>query len=330
MSTRVMTIAVYDEASRWTFPQESLELVRQRTPEDVEVRLVGTRKQLLEALPETEYLVGFPFTGAQFVLHEHRVSWLQLTGRVGASLESVHQLLDNGVRITTAAGARATQVGEHALMLTLALLRGLSGSIDGQRSHRWEAERLSPLVRDLDGLRVCVLGAGAIGSAVGGLFASLGCHVYYVVDTQRSGARVGGRVFDSSSMDEPLSSADVVIVAGEFVHRRSALLKRGELQTIRPDAFLVDVSRGGLVHESDLIRALQREEIAGAALDVFEHEPPGDDNPLWTMPSVVMTPQLSGVSPRYWERVAELVVKNMELFDSGEMMEDEVRLEVGV
>lgn len=145
MGTRVMTVAVYDEGRRWTFPQASLERVREGTPDDVEVRLVGSRTQLLEAMPETDFLIGFPFTGAQFLLHEQDVSWIQLTGRVGASLESVHQLLESGIRVTTAAGARATQVAEHALMLTLALLRGLSGSIDGQRSHRWEAGRLSEL-----------------------------------------------------------------------------------------------------------------------------------------------------------------------------------------
>ncbi|MFG0256329.1 MAG: NAD(P)-dependent oxidoreductase [Phycisphaerales bacterium JB043] len=330
MGTRVMTVAVYDEGRRWTFPQASLERVREGTPDDVEVRLVGSRTQLLEALPETDFLVGFPFTGAQFLLHEQEVSWIQLTGRVGASLESVHPLLESGIRVTTAAGARATQVGEHALMLTLALLRGLSGSIDGQRSHRWEAERLSSRARDLGGSSVCVLGAGSIGGAVGAMFSTLGCDVVHVADTDRSGAIAGGRVFDSSSMDEALARADVVIVAGEFAHRRSALVRRGELQTMRTDAYLVDVSRGGLVHEADLIRALQREEIAGAALDVFEHEPPGDDSPLWTMPSVVMTPQLSAVSPRYWERVSELVVRNMGLLDAGEAMEDEVRLGVGV
>jgi phosphoglycerate dehydrogenase-like enzyme len=329
MSTRVMTVAVYDEQRRWTFPESSLELVRQRTPDDVEVRLVGSRAQLIEALPVTDYLVGFPFTGSQFLLHESSVRWVQLTGRIGASFESAQQLLSAGIRVSTAAGARAPQVAEHALMLTLALLRGLSGALDGQRAHKWEAETLAPKVSDLSSQCVCVLGAGEIGAAVGSVFGSFGCKVLYVVDNEMGDARVPGRVFDSTSMDEPLSQADVVVVAGEFVHRKTALLRRGELQTIKPEAFLVDVSRGGLVHEDDLIRALQREELAGAGLDVFEHEPPGADSPLWTMPTVMMTPQLSGVSPRYWERVAELVVRNLELLDAGDVMEHEVRMPVG-
>ena len=90
-----------------------------------------------------------------------------------------------------------------------------------------------------------------------------------------------------------------------------------ELDAMRRDAIVVNVSRGKLVDEPALADALANGRIGGAALDVFEHEPLPAGSPLWGMDNVVITPHVAGFRPRHWDAVVELFVENLRRFDAG-------------
>jgi phosphoglycerate dehydrogenase-like enzyme len=98
---------------------------------------------------------------------------------------------------------------------------------------------------------------------------------------------------------------------------------------MKPGAFFLNISRGSLVDEPALIAALQRGAIAGAALDVFEQEPPAADNPLWTMPNVIMTPHVSGMLDTNTERVVGIFADNMRRYLAGEPLHNAVDLNRG-
>jgi len=330
VATRVLTLAIFNERAGWTLPEPVLSRIREAAP-GVEVRLVGTRQQLLDALPETDYLAGFPFTESQFLeLGADRVRWIQLTGRVGEHIGKVRNLLEKGIRVTTSARARAPQCAEHALMLTLALFRGTPAAARAQAEHRWAASELAGKVRELGGSVIGVMGGGAVGHATASLLASLGCEC--TIATGGGGPDVleppeGVETIPLERLDEILARVDALIVACPFPDRAHPIVRRAQLQAMKERAALIDVSRDGLVDESDLVRALQREEIAGAGLDVFEHAPPAADSPLWTMPNVIVTPSISAASPRYWERAGDLIVANLKRMESEETLLDEIRPE---
>jgi phosphoglycerate dehydrogenase-like enzyme len=96
------------------------------------------------------------------------------------------------------------------------------------------------------------------------------------------------------------------------------MFNEAAFQAMKSSAFLVNIARGEVCNENDLIRALEKKQIAGAALDVFEHEPLPADSPLWHLPNVFITPHISGLTRQYDERAAALFAENLRRYLTGE------------
>jgi phosphoglycerate dehydrogenase-like enzyme len=112
--------------------------------------------------------------------------------------------------------------------------------------------------------------------------------------------------------------ADVVVVAAPQTQDTRGLIGENVLAAMKPGALLVNVSRGGLVDERALAAALQSGRLAGAALDVFRDEPLGPDNPMWTLPNLLITPHTSGFRHDHWDAVTGLFAENLRRFERGE------------
>jgi phosphoglycerate dehydrogenase-like enzyme len=110
---------------------------------------------------------------------------------------------------------------------------------------------------------------------------------------------------------------DFVVVTVPLTSETQDLIGAEELAAMKPSAYLVDVSRGGVVNQAALISALREHRIAGAALDVFPEEPLPADNPLWKMPNVILTPHISGITPLYDERAVDLFAENLHRYLAG-------------
>jgi phosphoglycerate dehydrogenase-like enzyme len=110
---------------------------------------------------------------------------------------------------------------------------------------------------------------------------------------------------------------DFILIAVPKARETMQLIKVEELAALRPTAFLIDVSRGGVVDHTALITALKDRKLAGAALDVYPEEPLPSDSPLWKLPNVILTPHISGNSPHYDERAMELFIANLHRYLAG-------------
>ena len=108
-----------------------------------------------------------------------------------------------------------------------------------------------------------------------------------------------------------LKECDFVVVTVPLTPSTRNLLDGEALAAMKPSAYLVDVSRGGVVDQGALVAALKEKRITGAALDVFPEEPLPDENPLWKLSNVVLTPHISGNTPQYDERAVELFAENL-------------------
>jgi phosphoglycerate dehydrogenase-like enzyme len=100
-----------------------------------------------------------------------------------------------------------------------------------------------------------------------------------------------------------------------------------QIAAMKKTAFLIDVSRGGVVDHPALIKALRENRVAGAALDVFPEEPLPEDNELWQLPNVIITPHVSGFSPEYSQRANLLLKENLSRYLSGQVLLNLVKLE---
>jgi phosphoglycerate dehydrogenase-like enzyme len=107
------------------------------------------------------------------------------------------------------------------------------------------------------------------------------------------------------------------------------LIGKTQLEKMKAKAFLVDVSRGGVVNQADLILALEEGKIAGAALDVYPEEPLPEDNLLWKMPNVILTPHIAGVSRVYNSRAVDLFAANLERYLDGKQLLNLIDLQRG-
>jgi D-3-phosphoglycerate dehydrogenase len=236
-----------------------------------------------------------------------RVRWIQLPA---AGVESWVERLPDGPVVTSAAGAFALPVAEHALALLLAAARYLHTAA---RASTWEEIP----ARSLEGSTVAIVGAGGIGRALIELLAPL--HVRILAVTRRGNPVPGAeRTVDAAGIDDVLPEADYVVVAAPGGAGSRHLIDAERIARMRAGAWLINVGRGTLVDTDAVVAALEEERLGGVALDVTDPEPLPDGHPLWGHPRALITPHVAttvgGERRHYVERVRE----NVERFARGE------------
>jgi phosphoglycerate dehydrogenase-like enzyme len=238
------------------------------------------------------------------------VTWVQLPF---AGVDAfAHIIADHGERVlfTSAKGAYAEPVAEHALALTLGTLRVLQKRA---RARSWATE---PQGVSLYGRDVVVIGAGGIALEYIRLLAPFDVHVTVV---RRSSEPVDGadRTVTVDRLDEVLPSADVVMVAAAMTAGTAKLLGAAQFRTMKASARLVNIARGGLVDTHALVEALRGGEIAAAGLDVTDPEPLPDGHPLWDEPGAVITPHQADTPEMVAPLLAERIRVNAAAFLAG-------------
>ena len=231
-----------------------------------------------------------------------------------------------GVVVTSGVGLHDATVTEHALALTLALLRRLPQAAAAQAQHRWADEigGIQPLrpdgaVTSLIGARVLVWGFGNIGRNLAPLLRGLGAEVRGVART--AGRRDGFDVVAEEDLNAELARTDVLIMILPATPQTERALDADRLAALPPHAFVVNVGRGSTVDEDALADALTSGGIAGAAVDVTAVEPLPADSDLWDLPNLLITPHAAGGRP---VGADELVAENLTALRAGEQLRNVV------
>jgi phosphoglycerate dehydrogenase-like enzyme len=216
------------------------------------------------------------------------------------------------VRICSARGVHGPQMSELAILLMLALGRDFPRMLDNRRQGRWERWP-QPVLTDQT---LLIVGLGLIGEMLAQRSRALGMRV---IGCSNGRAQVPGfeRVAPRAQLAELAAQADFVTVLTPYEPATHQLIDATVLAAMKPSAYLLNLARGPVIDEAALIETLRAGRIAGAALDVFEREPPDPDNPLWTLPNVIMTPHIGGMSTRYAQDLAPLLVANLRAFLAG-------------
>jgi phosphoglycerate dehydrogenase-like enzyme len=216
---------------------------------------------------------------------------LQVIARVGVGVDSIDVTVatELGVAIATTPGANEDTVADHAIALMLALLRRIPENDAGVRRGDWNRTGVHT-PRLLTGCTVGLIGYGNIGRRVARRLAGFDVELL-VADPAMSGSASPRAV----ELSELLSTADIVSLHTPLLPATRHLIDEEALRRMRPHAVLINTSRGEVVDEGALFRALRDGVIAGAALDVFEVEPP-HDSPLMDLPNVVVSPHVGGIS----------------------------------
>ncbi|MBB5755184.1 D-2-hydroxyacid dehydrogenase [Prosthecomicrobium pneumaticum] len=251
-----------------------------------------------------------------------RAPRLRLVQSVSSGMERYPAALleARGVALASARGSNARAVAEHALALTLALLRRLPEAVAGKTGRLWPPAVAAPDARigEIADSTVLVVGLGEIGDHLAAMLKALGARVIGVRRHPEAGAGAADRVVGFEAIGTVLPQADVVVLTCPLTETTRGLIGRAALAAMKPGAGLVNVARGACVDETALADALAERRIAAAALDVFTTEPLPPDSPFWSLDNLLLTPHRAGETPRAEERIAALLAENINRLQRGE------------
>lgn len=308
-------VAIHSPFAGWSIPDEHVERLRRRFPRHEFVH-ARSAEEAVALIGDAEVAFASELRRPHLVAGR-RLRWIH-SPAVGVGGMLFPEMVESPIVITNSRGVAAETIAEHVVACVLALFRKLPIAIRSQSSGEWAQDAIAapPPVRMLRGSRVLVIGLGAIGTAVSTKMIALGTTVSAVRRNVSRPGPAGVAVHPADALRDVLPQADIVVVAAPHTTRTRSLVGRDELQAMRGDAILVNVSRGALVDEAALSDALERGTIAGAALDVFHTEPLPAGSPLWHIPNLLITPHTSWIRSDHWDVMTQLFAENLERFEA--------------
>jgi D-3-phosphoglycerate dehydrogenase/(S)-sulfolactate dehydrogenase len=230
---------------------------------------------------------------------------LKVIARAGVGLDNIDIKAADaaGVVVVAGLGANAVSVGELTLGLALALLRNVPGHDVATRDGGW----VRTPGRELSGLTWGLLGCGATGLATAKLLQGFGCSVIGYDPYAKNLSNI-----ELTTFEDVLKRSDVVSIHMPSTAETNGSINATSLALMKPDAIIVNVGRGEVINEADLMAALKAKTIAGAALDVRVQEPPVKGE-MEEIPNLILTPHVAGITKESQLRINQILTSNIEL-----------------
>ena len=277
--------------------------------------------KLPQELPDTDIFVGYSLRAKQ-LQDARKLKWLHSTA-AGVAQLMYPELRDSGILVTNPSGVFSVPMAEHTMGLLLALARNFPDSVRQQDRAIWSQQELwdkPQHLAEVNGQVLLIVGYGSIGRELAKRAKAFEMRVWGVT---RSGGGDGHdveKIFSSAQWHEALPEADYLVVAAPETPETRHLIGAKEIAKMKRGARLINVGRGSLLDEKELVSALEKGALGGAAIDVAETEPLPPDSPLWKARNLFITPHTSALSDRLWPRQTALLVALVERwFEGGEM-----------
>ncbi|WP_128477294.1 D-2-hydroxyacid dehydrogenase [Halorussus pelagicus] len=300
---QIQRLGIHDSVSA-VFPPERLR--EELSDLDLAVPVVGD-----DELGDCDAVVTFGYSDAFL---DADLQWIHSI-QAGYDRFPLDAFEKRGVALTNSTGIHDTSVGEFAVGLMLSFARRLHTYVRAQADREWSRPAWdTPFT--LDGERLCVVGLGTLGQGIAERADALGMEV---VGVRRSGTPTPHteEVYTPDELHEAVADARFVALAVPLTDETTGLVGADELSAMREDAYLLNVARGPVVAQEELVGALRDGDIAGAGLDVFEEEPLPEESPLWDFEEVLVTPHHAAAERDYYRHIAGLVRENAERAASG-------------
>lgn len=314
---------------RWNLDDSDVQRLRERFP-GMQVVSVEDPAHVCGAIADADIYFGFQIQREHF-LAARQLRWVHLA-TAGVEENLFPEMVASDVLLTNSTGLHSVCIPEHVLGQMFVLARSFHQTVRLQDRHewnRWGVIANAGGIRELNGGKLAILGAGAIGQNLARLAACLGMTVRVMRrDASRPLAHVE-RVVPPEQLKELLGWADWIVCALPMTAATRRIIGAEEIAAMRPDAFFINVGRGESVDEEALADALRRGALAGAAVDVFTQEPLPSDHPFWTLPNLVLTPHISGYTPNYFQKMQAIFEDNLERWVAGTALRNVVDKQLG-
>ncbi|MHB1034742.1 MAG: D-2-hydroxyacid dehydrogenase [Pirellulales bacterium] len=258
------------------------------------------------------------------VVRQGRLRWIQ-SSAAGLDHCLVPSVVESKIIVTSASGVLADQVSEHAVALVTALCRSLPVFFRAQQ----KKEFIRRPTRDLHHSTVGIVGFGGVGRRLAEVLRPFKTRLLATDMFPVDKPDYVDALWPADRLDDLLAEADILILAVPLTDLTRGMIDAGALARMKRGALLINVARGPLVVEDDLVEALEAEWLAGAAMDVTDPEPLPPSSRLWNRPDVVVTPHVAGQSARRIDNMTDFFCENLRRYLAGEPLRNLVDKRLG-
>jgi D-2-hydroxyacid dehydrogenase (NADP+) len=274
----------------------------------------GVHAELDSLLREAEVIYGLRLPDNILERAPH-LKWVQ-TSSAGVDTLVGTKLWQSDVILTTTSGIHVIPMREHVLGMMLMFVRHAPVYFGNKQDRVWKQH----IPDQLCGKTLGVVGLGRIGEAIARAAKAFDMRV---VATRRHVAKHGtssavDMLYPADKLLEMLRESDFVVATVALTEKTRKLIGERELRAMKPTAYIINIARGSVIDEAALTKALKEKWIAGAGLDVFEKEPLPQNSELWTLPNVIITPHVAGLTPDYNARAMEVFCENLRRYLDGQ------------
>lgn len=275
----------------------------------------GHGEEIAKHLKDADIVAGFPWVISSIKVAK-KLKWIH-TFSAGMDKVLTPEVVKSKVIVSNSSGIHAIPIAEHVLGFMLNFTRKFYHSFRKQQKKVWERNQDLTELRDKT---VLVIGLGNIGTQVARLSSCFGAHIMAIKQDIKDKPEFVSKVYSINHLEKILSKADFVVLCLPLTPQTHHLFNMKKIKLMKKSAVLINIGRGGLINEKELIEALDKKIISGAGLDVTEEEPLPKESKLWKMENVVITPHHSGWSEKYMDRAIDLFCLNLQAYLKGERL----------
>jgi phosphoglycerate dehydrogenase-like enzyme len=283
---------------------------------DVEFVTATSEQEQKAQIKDADVYLGMP--SREVFVAADRLRWIHCPGTGIDSVSSMSELVNSDVVLTNARGPHTNPMADHAFGMIIGLAHGFRELFEDQKAHHWDTRKYDQRVAELGGSTMGILALGGIGSAVARRAFGFGMNVYAVDKNPVPPSPGVSDVWGLDRLDDLLKVSDWFVIAAPLTSETRGLIDRRRVELLKEGAYVVAISRGGIIDEDALLDGLRSGRIAGAGLDVTAVEPLPSDNPLWDMPNVIISPHSSALTTEMWDGRRDIFKENLRRFLANE------------
>ncbi len=250
------------------------------------------------------------------------LKWMHIPW-VGVNMVLADQAVVNSPAVlTNGAGIISASVADQVLAFILNFSRQMPLQWEAQKRKEWSWKELRGRMDVLTDQTCGIIGYGNIGTDIGKRAKAFGMRVIATRSNPQAPAEYLDLALSNEQLPELLAQSDFVVVTAPLTPETKGMIGKAQFEQMKPTAILINIARGQLVKEQELIEALQAGIIAGAGLDVFEKEPLPASSPLWELENVILTPHSAGIFQRLDQNSFDFFLKQLQRYVSGEKLKN--------
>jgi len=290
--------------------EKHLEKIR-RIDKNIKVTAISSldKEEIVKHLKDADIIAGSPWVIPQ-IKEAQKLKWIH-SFSAGMDRVLTPEVLKSQIILSNSSGIHATPIAEHVLAFILIFTRRFRVALKNQQQKIWSRDQDLTELRDKT---VLVVGLGNIGTEIARLASCFGAKVIGIKQNANNKPDFVSKAYTVNQLEGILPKADFVILCLPLTSRTHRLFNMKKFKLMKKSAVLINIGRGALVNEKELIEALDKKIIRGAGLDVTEEEPLSDKSKLWEMENVVITPHHSGWSEKYMDRAIDLFCVNLKAY----------------